>query len=174
MSMQKRSNNFKDLTDIKFNKLTAIKFLRTDKSKHAIWRFLCACGNYRDAVGSKVSGGLVTSCGCLRKGPNSHNWKGGRTKHKDGYISVHFPERRKDNRNKHVLEHRLVMEEHLGRHLNKNENVHHKNGIRDDNRIENLELWTTSQPTGQRVKDKIAWAIEYLIEHKILPKDFKK
>lgn len=61
-----------------------------------------------------------------------------------------------------VLEHRIVMQGILGRPLLRNENVHHRNGIRNDNRPENLELWTSWQPSGQRVEDKVMWAIEML------------
>ncbi len=65
-----------------------------------------------------------------------------------------------------VMEHRLVIEQHLGRLLLPSEYVHHRNGQRADNRLSNLELWDRSQPPGQRVADKIAWCLEFLTRHR--------
>jgi len=75
----------------------------------------------------------------------------------DGYALV-----RPTGRGKWVRENRYVMEQFLGRRLFSHETVHHKNGVRTDNRLTNLELWSTYQPKGQRMIDKLVWAQEII------------
>ena len=94
-------------------------------------------------------------------------YRGGRIINHQGYVLVLSPEH--PNRNAigsgYVPEHRLVMESILGRYLHSSENVHHKNGNRQDNRPENLELWSTAQPSGQRIADLVAFAQEILADY---------
>lgn len=100
----------------------------------------------------------------LIKGPNNYNWRGGRKRHSGGYILVYMPDHPRAARG-YVPEHTLVMEEMIGRYLLPGETAHHKNGVRTDNRPENLELWTRSQPSGQRVTDLVAWAHEIIARY---------
>lgn len=72
---------------------------------------------------------------------------------------------------KSVFEHRHVMEQMLGRPLRKGENVHHVNGQKIDNREQNLQLWSTQQPSGQRIIDKARWAVEFLRAHPTVAAD---
>jgi hypothetical protein len=66
---------------------------------------------------------------------------------------------------KSVMEHRYVMEQKLGRPLTPNETVHHKNGVRSDNRLANLELWASKHASGQRISDKVMDALAHLRTH---------
>jgi hypothetical protein len=75
-------------------------------------------------------------------GKNHYAWKGGRNKVRGGYVEIYCPDHPASRGGKYVREHRLVMEKHLGRYLLSSELVHHKNGIKDDNRLENLVLMT--------------------------------
>jgi hypothetical protein len=81
---------------------------------------------------------------------------------KEGYVLLYLPEHPNASVNGQYSQHRLVMEQTLGRYLVKGENVHHKNGVRNDNRPENLEVWSIIQPKGQRIEDKVEYAMEIL------------
>lgn len=83
---------------------------------------------------------------------------------RDGYARVRAHGHPRADKAGMVLEHIVVMEQKLGRPLDwqAGEQAHHINGVKDDNRPENLELWVTSQPRGQRVEDLVEWAQEIL------------
>ena len=65
----------------------------------------------------------------------------------------------------YCLEHRVVMSSIIGRPLMSHENVHHINGQKDDNRPDNLEMWITSQPKGQRAIDLLEWARSIIVTY---------
>jgi len=91
--------------------------------------------------------------------PLGGSWHDGRVTGTAGYVMVRAPEHPAAWKSTgYVPEHRLVMESHLGRLLRLGENVHHLNGVKGDNRLENLELWVVAQPKGQRPADLVEWA----------------
>ena len=157
----------------RFGNLVAIKEIPRTNPKKRRFLWLCDCGKEHESNLVHVTTGNTISCGCHRdtrnreqgKLENSSNWKGGR-RIEDKYVLVYKPGHPNAKPNGYIREHTLVMSEYLGRPLIKGENVHHKNGVRCDNRIENLELWSTSQPPGQRVIDKLNWAKEIIERYK--------
>lgn len=89
-------------------------------------------------------------------------WKGGRTLDTYGYVRYYSPGHPRAMNGRYIFEHHHVMEEFLGRYLVEGEEVHHRNGIKTDNRLENLELWTKAHPAGVRDADLLKWAVDYL------------
>lgn len=138
------------------------------------WLCRCECGSTPDVLDNALRMGRSTSCGCARRelnrerfvarhkeksmvGPASPFWKGGRNKTRRGYVEAWIASddplfsmaRSHTAAGGYVFEHRLVVARALGRPLRDDENVHHVNGKRDDNRLENLQLLTFVQPAGQ-------------------------
>jgi len=111
----------------------------------------CKCGNWTDNWQKKCNT-------CLDAIRDTGIDPSSRYVTQAGYAKVLCPEHHRANAKGYVLEHILVMEEMIGRRLTDDETVHHKNGVRYDNRPENLELWASNHPSGQRVTDLVAWA----------------
>ena len=130
----------------------------------------CRCGTIKEVNLKSIQLGTSKSCGCYRKniysdkylGEGNPGWKGGKVVSIHGYIDIMI-------NGKYVKEHRWLYEQHYGIKLLPHQTIHHINGIRTDNRIENLELWDTSQPKGQRIDDKINFYFNLLKEYREHP-----
>lgn len=151
-----------DLTGQTFGKWTVIC---RDPSRMGFrggpfWLCRCQCGRTSPVSAGQLQYGYSKSCRCLPEdGCEMFGFRWHRTA--SGYLM----NKQLGQGRSCMMQHRYVMEQILGRPLLPSENVHHKNGIRDDNRPENLELWVKRQPPGQRVTDRIADAIELLRQY---------
>lgn len=154
-----------DLTGQRFTRLLVTERYTGNKTRGPLWKCLCDCGNTTLATGTDLRRGRHKSCGCYRGGATANS----RIEKivQDGYVFIWMPEHpRANKRSGRIREHIVVMEKILGRYLLPDEEVHHKNAIRGDNRPENLELWTKSQPAGARVSDQVEWAKMILERYK--------
>jgi len=163
-----------DLTGKQFGKWHVVS--KNVRSQHGWdWHCKCVCGTEKIVLGNRLRSGRSQSCGCertkklkevnsSRSGNKHHMWKGGRHVTKTGYVILNRPEHPNSNRGR-VAEHVVVMTKILGRPLYKGETVHHKNGIRSDNRPENLELHASAHGRGQRIPDLVEWAREILARY---------
>lgn len=102
---------------------------------------LCACGCGNSITKFDARGRPRKFCPTHRYAGSTHyHWKGGKTMSKEGYVKIWKPDHPYANTDKYVFEHRLVLEKQLGRYLTEEEQTHHVNGNRADNRPENLQI----------------------------------
>lgn len=164
-----------NLTGCRFGRLLVVAEAERDARGEFRWLCKCDCGKEKTVLSTFLRNGKTTSCGCYRneisterlrqiskrnigkRREQSNNWKGGRKTSRGGYVQVLI-----GDTGNYQLEHRYVMEQHLGRKLLPNETVHHKNGIKTDNRIDNLELRASQHGPGQSVEDIVEWCVKML------------
>lgn len=134
-------------------------FYADKKERHLETRSCANCGKPFEIVRYSDVMNCSVECGQdIQRNKLEPAWH----KTPDGYLAGGI---NRGKGQKLILMHRWVMEQSLGRELETFETVHHKNGVRDDNRLDNLEVWIHRPHKGQRVEDTIIWAIAYLERH---------
>lgn len=132
---------------------------KRSKNRQIYWECLCDCGKTVYIRTDSLTTSNTRSCGCLqRETAGRLSWKGGRRIDNGGYILIYKPNH-PYNVNKYVMEHRLVIEEELGRYLLPTERVHHANKIKDDNSPENLVHFSTESD-----HQKYEWKLRKICE----------
>jgi hypothetical protein len=155
----------KNLIGQTFGRWTVLSQGTTDKHRRIHWVCQCVCGTKKEVNGADLRNSRSKSCGCWYLGDNHHKWHGGKGQQKKGYIEVYVTDYPNASGPIRTYEHIYVMAKHLGRPLRPKETVHHKNGIKNDNHIDNLELWASKHPAGQRITDLLHWAKAILEEY---------
>lgn len=162
---------FHDITGIQVGNIKVLgpapiisKRVRKNGSK--IWIGECQlCGSQKRYTRQSFKRNQLLSCGCQKKFSYSPNGYKRAPRLSDGYVHIFVKGHPNCHSLNRIAEHRYVMSEKLGRPLYKHEHVHHINGIRYDNRPENLELWSDVHPHGARVADLIEHAIKTLQQY---------
>lgn len=159
----KGKNNDKEMIGSWFQRIFVVSRSGT-RNKERTYNCMCWCGNTMELTTRQIH--IHKSCGCMvreaariRREVNTMKWM---LRGENRYISIYNPDHPNAQAGGVVLEHILIMANHEGRPLRSDEEVHHENGIKYDNRIENLELWVKSHPAGQRVSDVIRYALEMI------------
>jgi hypothetical protein len=161
--------NYKKIRDFVGFSINGIKVLeKTDKhdpQNRRIYKCQCHCGIIFETSNQNFYHKRFTSCGCLainRDGKTENE----RRKDLKGAWWLHKPGHPNSNPKGWIREERLVMANSLDRPLKSNESVRHKNGILDDNRLENLEVWEDAIPLNlQKRQDLIDFCVSYLNEY---------
>ena len=159
------------------NRWTILKKVGVNQHRQTLVLCRCQCGTERVVIQASIKAGQSKSCGCLQReaavktiaavghrqvGKLNPRWVNGRFQDTRGYVMAYSPGHPRAKTRNYVPDHILVMEKIVGRHLCHPETLHHRNGVKNDNRPENLELWSSHHPYGQRVSDLVTYAKEIL------------
>lgn len=153
----------KDRTGLRRGKLV---FMREAGASNQCmhWWVRCDCGVEFSTRGTTKA----KSCkACSRenlRGAGSTRWRGGKFVNSTGYVVITVPGHHRAGAQGYVLEHIVVAEKYYGTRIARDMSVHHINGIRSDNRPENLEIWDRAHPAGQRLVEKLDFYEQQLIE----------
>ena len=127
---------------------------QTTEKKREAWREIGKRGKGKKLSAQQIE--ILRKANTGKRKRDDYEFGGHEKKRNDGYIKVYVPDHPHATADGYVMKHILVMEREIGRLLNPDEVVHHKNRIRDDNRIENLQLMTKHDHMSMHMKMRYA------------------